>query len=85
MKTSHIAHISLVMSGYTIVYSVGEGSCAMAGYSSCCSIGLSSANCTGVPSTCYCDELCYKYRDCCGDIEDSCDASGVVIMFERIG
>ena len=47
------------------------GSCTAAGFSSCCIPG-DSASCYGNPPTCYCDEVCFKFDDCCSDIGKIC-------------
>ena len=43
------------------------GSCAEAGFKTCCN-STSADNCFGYPPTCYCDEVCYIFGDCCGDV-----------------
>ena len=44
-------------------------SCSEAGFTGCCTDG----NCASAPSqasSCFCDALCYKYKDCCDDVND---------------
>ena len=38
--------------------------CASLNITGCCAININSCN-TG---TCYCDQTCYKFNDCCPDI-----------------
>lgn len=46
------------------------GSCKAAGYEGCCD-PKQGAICWGSGGdTCYCDELCYSYGDCCHDVAD---------------
>ena len=47
-----------------------QGSCKRAGYTACCP----TSSCIGSPqeADCYCDHLCYKFRDCCPDISETC-------------
>ena len=43
------------------------GSCLEAGFDSCCDPTV-AVNCFGYPPMCYCDEVCYDFGDCCGDV-----------------
>ena len=54
------------------------GSCIAAGFSSCCS-QANSADCHGNPPSCFCDEICYEFNDCCSDISSICTAGTVLV------
>lgn len=45
------------------------GSCTGQGYTGCCKPGVNKT-CHGSDGTCYCDQLCHKYGDCCDDIDE---------------
>ena len=45
------------------------GSCGLAEFTSCCN-GSIEDNCFGATGDCFCDESCYKFNNCCEDIED---------------
>ena len=44
------------------------GSCVAQGFTGCCT---SSCAVSSNVSTCYCDQLCYNFGDCCSDIEET--------------
>ena len=44
------------------------GSCVAQGFTGCCT---SSCVVSSNISTCYCDQLCYNFGDCCSDIEEA--------------
>ena len=50
-------------------------SCTMAGFRSCCTNTVCQS-----PSSCFCDSDCYRYGDCCEDIEESCTAQNESIF-----
>lgn len=45
------------------------GSCGLAGFTECCNTSIES-DCFGATGTCFCDESCYEFGNCCDDIED---------------
>ena len=52
---------------YLLFFHFKTGSCLEAGFKSCCDPNTAD-NCFGYPPTCYCDEICYDFGDCCGDV-----------------
>ena len=44
------------------------GSCVAQGFTGCCT---SSCVVSAGGSTCYCDQLCFSFGDCCSDIEEA--------------
>ena len=45
------------------------GSCVAQGFNGCCTEGSCSVSAGG--STCYCDQVCHNFGDCCSDIEEA--------------
>ena len=45
------------------------GSCIQKGFQGCCDPNLSSECYGSAGTSCYCDELCYQFNDCCFDID----------------
>ena len=50
---------------------MNAGSCVDAGFSDCCVGDDCEVFSPSFPSSCFCDALCNKYRDCCDDVSDT--------------
>ena len=59
-------HTYLHIINYLFVFCL-TGSCVAMGYVGCCN-PQDSTSCLGSGNTCYCDELCYEFNDCCDDV-----------------
>ena len=44
------------------------GSCVENGYQGCCDSGALNCSVSSTSGSCYCDQLCHHYNDCCSDI-----------------
>ena len=65
--------------------SFNAGSCVAAGYSGCCTEEDCVGFLTNLISSCFCDEECYKFNDCCDDItEINCTQDNGKYMYVRI-
>ena len=47
------------------------GSCISAGYNGCCDNDTCQGFSPNGVANCFCDQLCYNFDDCCGDIENA--------------
>ncbi|CAI8018605.1 Proprotein convertase subtilisin/kexin type 6 [Geodia barretti] len=62
----------------------GRVGCTKAGFKECCTNGNCAAS-PLEPSSCFCDTLCYKFKDCCDDIaEIGCPVENVTETFPYI-
>ena len=61
------------------------GSCVAAGYSGCCMEGDCHGSLQDLTSSCFCDEACHQFNDCCDDItEINCTRNNGEYMYVYI-